>query len=123
MQTASTALTATAGSTTTVTADQASTFLHTLQQRKQLRPACMSMAVIAQGADLAVDEEQANSLPVLQVRTMESMQARQQAICHSYNPLLQTTLACKHAQPAAYLPFCLACVTRCRRSALMRCHP
>jgi hypothetical protein len=69
MQTASTALTATGDSSATVTADQASTFLHTLQQRNQLRPACMTMAVIAQGGDLAVDEAQAESLAVLQVRS------------------------------------------------------
>lgn len=70
MQASSTALTATGGSNTTLTADQASTFLHTLQQRKQLRPVCMTMAVIAQGGDLVVDEEQADLLPVLQVRTL-----------------------------------------------------
>jgi hypothetical protein len=69
MQTASTVLTATGDSSATVTADQASTFLHTLQQRNQLRPARMTMAVVAQGGDLAVDEAQAENLAVLQVRS------------------------------------------------------
>jgi hypothetical protein len=65
LQAASTALTT--GSSSTVTADQASNFLHSLQQRNQLRPACMAMAIIAQGGDLEVEEALADSVPVLQV--------------------------------------------------------
>ncbi|WIA34679.1 hypothetical protein OEZ86_012993 [Tetradesmus obliquus] len=98
VQASSTALAATGGSNTTLTADQASTFLHTLQQRKQLRPVCMTMAVIAQGGDLVVDEEQADLLPVLQVSLF-----RADALSSLIE--LDNRLSVTHADEAAGLMF------------------
>lgn len=57
-------LQAVAGSLTT---DTASTFMHVMQLRNQMRPACLNIAVIEDEDRHNLDEGNADSVPVLQV--------------------------------------------------------